>query len=80
VTIDPFNITNLFFNYTMKESSHMRGTKFRFALTNLFDQHNIIGVTPASTKTSVAAPGDTLALMAGRSASVTVIFGWAPKR
>lgn len=80
VPIDPFNITNLFFNYTLKESSHFRGTKLRFGVTNLFDQHNIIAVTPASTKSNLAAPGDTLSLMAGRSVSMAVTFGYAPKR
>ena len=38
VRIDPFNITNLFFNYTMKRSSYLRGTKFRLGFNNLFDQ------------------------------------------
>lgn len=80
VAIDPFYINNLFFNYTMKESSHLRGTKFRLAFTNLFDQHSIVGVTPASIKTSAPAPGDQLALMAGRSVSLSVTFGYAPKR
>ena len=75
-----FNVNNLFFNYTLKESSHFRGTKLRFGFNNLFDQHNIVGVTPASTKTSVPAPGDQLTLMAGRSVSVAVTFGYAPHR
>ncbi len=80
VAIDPFNITNLFFNYTMKEASHWRGTKFRVGVTNLFDKHNIIGVTPASTASNLPQPGDTLSLMAGRSVSMSVTFGYAPKR
>jgi iron complex outermembrane receptor protein len=80
VPIDPFNITNLFFNYTIKEASHLRGTMFRLGFNNLFDQHNIVGVTPASTKTSAPAPGDQLALMAGRSVSLAVTFGYAPRR
>ena len=84
VEIDPFNITNLFFNYTMKEASHWRGTKFRFGVTNVFDQHNIIGVTPpkasAGLSPAPAVGGDTLTLMAGRSISGSVTFGFAPKR
>ena len=80
VAIDPFNITNLFFNYTMKEASHWRGTKFRVGVTNLFDEHNVIGVTPASTATNLPQPGDVLSLMAGRSVSMTVTFGYAPRR
>ena len=80
VPIDPFNITNLYFNYTIREGSHWRGTKFRFAVNNLLDEHNILGVVPASTKTSLAQPGDTLTLMAGRSVSMAVTFGYAPRR
>jgi iron complex outermembrane receptor protein len=80
VPIDPFNITNLFFNYTIKQQSFLRGTKLRFGVTNLFDQHNIIGVVPASSKSNLPQPGDTLTLMAGRSVSVTATFGYAPKR
>ncbi len=80
VPIDPFNITNLFFNYTIKQESWLRGTKLRFGVTNLFDQHNIIGVTPASSKTSLPQPGDILTLMAGRSVSMAVTFGFAPRR
>ena len=48
VAIDPFNITNLFLNYTVKQASFLRGTKFRVGINNLFDQHNIVGVSPAS--------------------------------
>lgn len=80
VTIDPFNITNLFFNYTIKQASLLRGTKFRVGVNNLFDQHNIVGVTPASTSSSLPAGGDLLQLMAGRSVSVSMTVGFAPKR
>ena len=80
IAIDPFNITNLFLNYTIKQASLLRGTKFRVGINNLFDQHNIVGVTPASTKSNAPAPGDFLSIMAGRSISVAVTFGFAPKR
>jgi len=58
----------------------VRGTKIRFAVNNLFDQHNIVGVTPASTSSNLPAPGDFLTLLAGRSVSVSLTFGYAPKR
>ena len=80
VNIDPFNITNLFFNYTIKEGSYFRGSKVRFGVNNLFDQHNIVGVTPASTASNAPAPGDFLTLLAGRSVSVAITFGYAPKK
>ncbi len=80
VAIDPFNITNLFINYTVKSASFLRGTKFRVGINNLFDNHSIVGVAPASTATSVPAPGDFLTLMAGRSIAVSMTLGYAPRR
>jgi iron complex outermembrane receptor protein len=79
VPIDPFNVTNLFINYTIKGDSYLRGTKIRFAINNLFDQHNIVGVAPFSTKSNAPAPGDSLTLLPGRALSITMTFGYAPK-
>jgi iron complex outermembrane receptor protein len=80
VAIDPFNITNLFLNYTIKRASFLRGTKSRVGINNLFDRHNIVGVAPASTASSAPAPGDFLTLMAGRSIAVSMTLGYAPRR
>jgi iron complex outermembrane receptor protein len=80
VAIDPFNITNLFLNYAIKQASFLRGTKFRVEINNLFDRHNIVGVSPASKNNSLPAPGDFLTLEAGRSVSVAMTFGYAPRR
>ena len=80
VAIDPFNVTNLFVNYTFKGDTYLRGTKIRFGINNLFDQHNIVGVAPASTKSNAPAPGDILTLLPARSISLTMIFGYAPSR
>jgi len=79
VNIDPFNVTNLFFNYTFKGDNYLRGTKIRFAINNLFDQHNIVGVAPFSTKSNAPSPGDVLTLVPARSISLTMTFGYAPK-
>ncbi len=79
VAIDPFNVTNLFINYTFKGDTYLRGTKVRFGVNNLFDQHNIVGIAPYSTKSNVPAPGDILTLLPGRSISLTMTFGYAPK-
>jgi iron complex outermembrane receptor protein len=79
ITIDPFNVTNLFFNYTFKGDTSLRGSKLRFAINNLFDQHNIVGVAPFSTKSNAPSPGDILTLLPARSVSVTLTFGYAPK-
>ena len=81
VALDPLNITNLFINYTVKQSSYFRGTKFRVGINNVFDNHNIVGVTSAGAGPNPARlPGDFLTLMAGRSVSVSMTFGYAPKK
>lgn len=78
ITIDPFNVTNLYLNYTFKGDTNLRGTKIRFGINNLFNQNNIVGVNPAL-KTSVASPADILTLLPARSVSITMTFGYAPK-
>ena len=80
VAIDPFNITNLFINYTVSGSSVLAQTKIRVAVNNLFDKHYITAVNPASTTSSVPAGGDVLTLMAARSVSLTFTVGVSPKR
>jgi iron complex outermembrane receptor protein len=75
VAIDPFNTTNLYLNYTLRNRSRFDQTKIRLSVDNLFNTLNIVGVTPASTTTSVPAPGDTLTLLPGRSVSVSMTFG-----
>jgi iron complex outermembrane receptor protein len=79
VAIDGFNVTNLFLNYTFRGDTYLRGTKLRFAINNLFDNHAIVGVVPFSTKSNAASPGDVLTLLPARSISVTMTFGYAPK-
>jgi iron complex outermembrane receptor protein len=81
IPIDPFNITNLFFNYTLKRGSYLDGTKLRLTFNNLFDTRNIIGVTPATAATTFTPnAGDSLGLTPGRSITLTVTFGYTPKR
>jgi iron complex outermembrane receptor protein len=80
VAIDPFNITNLFVNYTVRGSSMLSQTKIRLAVNNLFDSHSITAVNPASTTTSVPAPGDVLTLMAARSVSLSFTVGLSQPR
>jgi len=79
VAIDPFNITNLFLNYTLRNSSQFAQSRIRFSVNNLFDSHAIIGVAPASTRSSLPAPGDVLTLMAARSVSLTFTVGFSPR-
>jgi iron complex outermembrane receptor protein len=79
VAIDPFNITNLFINCTLRNASAFAQSRIRFSVNNLFDSHAIVGVSPASTRSSLAAPGDVLTLMAARSVSLTLTVGFSPQ-
>jgi len=79
VAIDPFNVSNLFLNYTVRGGSYLRGTKIRLGLNNLLDKHSIVGVNPALAS-SAASPNDILTLLPARSVSLTVTFGYAPAR
>ena len=75
VPIDPFEITNLFVNYTIGGSSRFAQSKVRFAVNNLTDSHAITAVTPASTASNAPNPNDVLILMAGRSVSIAMTVG-----
>jgi iron complex outermembrane receptor protein len=83
-TIQPWNLVNVFANYTIKNTSHFRGTKIQLAVNNLANSHNIVGVTPAVGPTAavpyVQSPGDLLNLLPGRSISLTITGGYAPRR
>jgi len=79
VLIDPFNITNLFVNYTLKGGTPFAQSKIRFSVNNLFDKQYIVGVNPASTATSVPSPNDVLNIMAARSVSMTFTVGFSPR-
>ena len=79
VPIQPFNVANLFFNYTVRGDSWLRGTKFRFGVNNLQNNHNIVGINAASAASNAPASGDILTLLPARSFSVTMALGYAPK-
>ena len=84
ITISPFDLVNVFVNYTVKSNSLLRGTKIQFAINNLADSHNIVGITPAIAATAGAAytpnSADLLNLLPGRSFSITITGGYAPRR
>lgn len=84
VPIDPFSVSNAFANYTTKNASFLRGSKIGLAVNNLFDNHNIVGVSPATAATAASpftpSSGDLLTLLQGRSFMVSLTFGYAPKR
>ena len=84
ITINPFNLVNVFVNYTMKNASFLRGSKIGLAVNNLADSHNIVGVTPLNPATATVPyaqnAGDLLNLLPGRSVMVTFTAGYAPRR
>jgi iron complex outermembrane receptor protein len=80
VRIDPFMMTNLFVNYTLKNGSQYSRSKIRFAVNNLFDRHDITGVKPALKTTSVPSGNDIINVLAGRSVSLTFTVGFSPSK
>jgi iron complex outermembrane recepter protein len=78
IPIDPFNITNLFFNYTLHGSSRLSQSRIRLAVNNLSNSHAITAISAASKTSSAPAPGDLLTLMSGRSVSLSFTVGFAP--
>lgn len=75
VAIDPFVVTNLFVNYTVKTpSSFAKQAKIQFGINNLFDKHSITGVTPATAATAttayVVSAADQLNMLPARSVSL----------
>jgi iron complex outermembrane recepter protein len=84
VTINPFSLVNVFVNYTVKGTSYLRGSKIQLAINNLADSHNIVGITAGTPATAAVpyaqSPLDQLNLLPGRSISLTITGGYAPKR
>ena len=84
IAIQPWELVNLFFNYTIKGQSYLRGSKIQLALNNLANSHAITGIIAATAGTLAApfmpAPGDQLNLLPGRSVSITITGGYAPRR
>ena len=79
IAISPFNLADIYLNYTLRNGGRFQATRFSLAVNNVFDNLNIVGVTAASTKTSDPSPLDQLQLLPGRSVSFTVTFGFSQK-
>ncbi len=61
LTVDPFNTTNLFLNYTIRRGGRFDQTKLRLSFNNLFNEHSITGVnlTGSPATQTIAANGTT---------------------
>jgi iron complex outermembrane receptor protein len=84
IAINPFDVTNFFFNYTIKNEGWLRGTKIGFSTNNLFNNQNIVGIS-AATKATLAVPfapgpNDLINTLPGRSVMISLTVGLAPKR
>lgn len=93
--INPFNTTNAFVNYTVRNHSIFDQTKIRLGADNLLDQQNMTALTLAGSSTSTVIQGTTLVdpfnqttaiagsdnptFMSGRSFTLSVTFGFAPR-
>lgn len=84
LAIPAWDLVNCFVNYTVKNQSWFRGTKIQLAVNNLVNDRALTGITPAVAATTavpyVPNGGDLLLLQPGRSVSLTITGGWAPKR
>lgn len=100
--VPAFSNVNTYVNYTVRNHSLFDQTKVRFTANNLFDQHNLTGLTLAGSQLTQTIPGSTCGtsactdpftttgptpingsdnptFLAGRSFSISVTFGFAPK-
>ncbi len=80
----PFQMSNLFFNYTMRAGSFFDQSKVKFSVNNLFDNHDVVNVGAANGVAGSGVlytpdPADTMQLLPGRSMMVTFQIGLNPK-
>jgi iron complex outermembrane receptor protein len=76
---DPFNMANLFVNYTLNNRSHFDKTKLKLAVNNLSNSHAVTSYTPGLKTSNLPGPADVLSMLAGRSVSFMVTFGVTPR-
>jgi iron complex outermembrane receptor protein len=57
-TIAPFTLSNLFLNYSVHDGSHFNQTKIRLSFNNIFNEHNVTGVTLATKAVGVTTAGN----------------------
>jgi iron complex outermembrane receptor protein len=83
VPINGFSVSNLFLNYTVHNGSKLGESKFKLSFNNLFNNQNVVAITPALSPTATSAftpnGGDQLTLLPARSVMLTVQFGLTPR-
>jgi iron complex outermembrane receptor protein len=84
VPLDPFWMSNFFFNYTLRNGSRFDQSKIKLSLNNVFDSHDIVTIGPANAVSGsmvqyAPSPLDTLQQLPGRSVMITFQMGLSPK-
>ncbi len=81
--LSPFWMNNLFFNYTVRKGSLFDQSKIKLSINNLFDNHDVVGLSPGVAATSsvpfAPSPSDQLQLLPGRSVMITFQIGLNPR-
>jgi iron complex outermembrane receptor protein len=86
----PFNMDNLFLNYTVRNDSIFDRTHFSLVVNNLLNTRNIVQIGTFGNKavlqsgstyiaTTALSNGDLLTQTPGRSVTLTITFGYSPK-
>jgi len=57
-TIHPFDVSNAFFNYTLRSGGHFDQTKLRLSFNNLFNQSSVTGDTITGTAATQTIPAN----------------------
>ena len=84
IPINPFSLTDFYFNYTIRNGSHLDQTALRFSVNNLFNSDNTVNVVPAvlggtyTPSTNVMDQADILTFLPGRSFAISLTFGYDP--
>jgi iron complex outermembrane recepter protein len=84
VPLNPFWMSNLFLNYTIRNGTRFDNSKIKLSFDNLFDNHNTVDIGAANSVSAndvLYTPNsqDTLELLPGRSVMVTFQLGFSPK-
>ncbi|HWE84451.1 MAG TPA: TonB-dependent receptor [Terracidiphilus sp.] len=83
VPMDPFWMSNFFFNYTLRNGSHFNDSKIKLSLNNVLDSHDIVTISPANSVSNslvlyAPSPADTIQQLPGRSVMITFQLGLSP--
>ena len=54
-TVNPFSVTNMYLNYTIRSGGHFDQTKIRLSFNNILDEHNITSISPGTKATKLPA-------------------------